>query len=275
MVRLRRSQIIGYCSNWCPDMLDEFSATKIDEKEDSPKASGPGRPDAQASSEAPVEATDDFGKQLQEQMAALMGEIDETPEMRQQIEAMMKQLGAVAEPQSKGKDDAVPKTNETISGPSASSNTEESFQETIRKTMERMQASGKQATAAVASDDSEDILAQMLKDMQGSGIDGAGSEEDFSKMLMGMMEQLTNKDILYEPMKELHDKFPGWMIKNKENTKADDLQRYEEQQRLIGEIVGRFERKGYSDDNAADREFIVERMQKVIERFKIRDVSCR
>lgn len=232
-------------------MLDEFSATKLDSKRDAPTASGPGRPGTQISGNTSEPTPDDFNKQLQEQMAALMGEIDESPEMRRQMEEMMRELGAGAEASA----------TTATAGPSAAP--EETFQETIRKTMERMQASGDQAAAAVASDDGDDILAQMLKEMQGGGLDGAGSEEDLSKMLMGMMEQLTNKDILYEPMKELHDKFPAWMSKNRASTAADDLLRYEEQQRLVGEIVSRFERKGYSDENAADREFIVERMQKV------------
>lgn len=243
-------------------MLDEFSPTKIDTKRDTPALSGPGRPmdtPTLALAEEP-DAAHDFGKQLQEQMAALMGEIDESPEMRQQIENMMKEISAAAEavPQSGGTHGAP----DTTSPPASSSGTEEAFQETIRKTMERMQTSGDQATAAATSDDSDDILAQMLKDMQGGGLGGAGGDEDFSKMLMGMMEQLTNKDILYEPMKELHDKFPGWMTKNRNSTKPDDLQRYEEQQRLVEEIVGKFEEEGYSDSNAADREYIVERMQK-------------
>jgi len=41
------------------------------------------------------------------------------------------------------------------------------------------------------------------------------------------------------------------------------LKRYEEQQSLVREIVARFEKKEYSDGNAQDREYIVERMQKV------------
>ena len=41
------------------------------------------------------------------------------------------------------------------------------------------------------------------------------------------------------------------------------LARFEEQHSLVKEIVGRFERKGYSDENEDDREYIVERMQKV------------
>ena len=84
------------------------------------------------------------------------------------------------------------------------------------------------------------------------------------------MTQLTNKEILYEPMKELHDKYPAWLEKHaKELEKTDkgELERYREQQTLVGEIVGRFERKGYSDEDEGDREFIVERMQKVSSLF--------
>jgi peroxin-19 len=129
-----------------------------------------------------------------------------------------------------------------------------------------MQSSSTAADSAAASSSQDDMLAQMLAAMEsGGGFGGAGGDgdEDFSKVLMGMMEQLTNKDILYEPMKELDDKFPAWMEKNKDKVEKDDLKRYEEQKSLVREIVGRFERKGYSDGNAEDREYIVERMQKV------------
>jgi peroxin-19 len=80
---------------------------------------------------------------------------------------------------------------------------------------------------------------------------------------MGMMEQLTNKEILYEPMKELDEKFPEWLIKNRDATPKDDLKRYEEQQSIVRQIVAKFEEKTYSDSNATDREFIVDKMQKV------------
>ena len=91
-----------------------------------------------------------------------------------------------------------------------------------------------------------------------------------------MMSELTHKEILYEPMKELHDKFPEWIARHK-NDKGDaskdgkaeaavseeDMQRYEQQQRVVAEIVERFERPGYSDDSVENREFVVERMQTV------------
>ena len=241
-------------------MLDEFSATTLDTKQDAPTASGPGRPATSSLSKSAEEVPNDFDKQLQEQMAALMGEINESPEMQQQMEAMMKELGGVGE--TFGLQNGAQATTKSGAAAGAPSAPEETFQETIRKTMERMQASGEQATAAATSNEGEDILSQMLQQMQGEG-SGETSEEDFSKMLMGIMEQLTNKDLLYEPMKELHDKYPDWMSRNREKTPKEDLKRYEEQQRLAGEIVSRLEGKGYSDDNAVDRAFIVERMEKV------------
>ncbi len=245
-------------SNFCIDMLDEFQASKLDEPKDAPQTA-----QAEDFQESDVSdaAADEFSKQLQEQMAALMGSVDESPEMRKEIEAMMKELGAATDPGASADQQTQSKDGAKSKAPATSA--EEPFQETIRKTMERMQASGEQATAAAKSEDSNDMLAQMLKEMQNGGLDGAGDEEGFNKMLMGMMEQLTNKEILYEPMKELHVKFPDWMTKNKSKTKAEDLKRYEEQQRLVAEIVGRFEMKGYSDDKAEDREYIVERMQLV------------
>ena len=214
-------------------------------------------------------------------MAALLGEIDGSPEMRKQLNELMGELTEGAERVLQEEDEK--KAGESSSGAQAtgaktkakaaqaatSAPPDVPFTDTIRKTMERMAASGEQASAAAAAGSSgggseEDMFAALLKEMaSGGGIGGEGSDEDFSKMLMGMMEQLTNKDILYEPMKELDDKFPAWMQENEGKTPEADMARYKEQKDLVREIVGRFERKGYSDEDPADREFIVERMQKV------------
>ena len=157
-----------------------------------------------------------------------------------------------------------PSSSSATGSTSAAAAAEASFQETIKRTMERMQASGEQATAAAAAEGTDDFLAEMLKQMQAGGLDGAeGNEEDFSKMLLGMMEQLTNKEILYEPMKELNEKFPDWLEKNRDKTSKEDLKRYEEQQGLVKQIVARFEEPSYTDSNTADREYIVDKMQKV------------
>ena len=177
--------------------------------------------------------------------------------MQKQFEEMFKQIGAAT-----GDEDESAPAKSAASDPETAK-LDASFQETIRRTMERMKDSGDQATAAAASGASDDFMSEILKQMSTGDLGGEGSEEEFSKMLMGMMEQLTNKEILYEPMKELDDKFPDWLIKNREKTPEEDLKRYENQQVFVREIVAKFEEKTYSDENAADREFIVDKMQKV------------
>ncbi|KAJ4423582.1 Peroxisome chaperone and import receptor [Gnomoniopsis sp. IMI 355080] len=257
------------------DMLDDFKAAKIDSSKptvaDSAQAdlakdahSPPtADPTTSKSKEEDVLSDDDFAKQLQAGMAELMGEIENSPEMAAQFESIFKELGAAAAAGSAPPSSATGASRDAdpaSSAPAGPSGAD--FQETIRRTMERMQASGESATAAATAEGSDDIMAEMLRQMGGEG-GLEGSEEDFSKMLLGMMEQLTNKDILYEPMKELNDKFPEWMENNKDIISQEDKERYEVQESLVKEIVGKFEESTYSDSNTADREYIVERMQKM------------
>ena len=256
-------------------MLDEFN--KADSK---PKAAET-TPTAAAPTTVPSEenhgfgdmnelSEEDFAKHLQEGMAELLGGMDGNPQLAAEFEAMMKNLTtgsaggledllgappAAAEPVGRASGSGEKKT--------AAPKTEENFQETIKKTMEKIQASGAQATAAAQEESTDDILAELMKQMSAGGLDGEGGEEDFSKMLLGMMEQLTNKEILYTPMKELDEKYPEWMEKNAEKTPAADLERYRRIEKIVKEIVAKFEEKTYSDTNVADREYIVERMQLV------------
>ena len=272
-----------------PDVLDQFNA------QPKPAANAPqptSKPPPQQGGHGGLPKDDELAEQLQAGMQDLMGELDSNPEMQKEFERMMAELVRAGEaPNDAEAIDHIGKATEAVhlgedvsagassSGAAAAgagagagkrSNEQQqqqkSFQDTIRKTMERMQASGASADAAAASSGpssaEDDMMAQLMKELQAGGA-GGGGEEDFNKMLMGMMAQLTNKEILYEPMKELDDKFPAWMEKNKANTGKEDLARFEEQRTLVGEIVGRFERKGYSDENEDDREYIVERMQKV------------
>ena len=272
------------------DVLDEFEAKPTLPSEPKPtdtsaksaEPSGPGRPaptTAEAEDATAVLDTDeDLSAHLQAGMSSLITELGSNPEMQQQFEAMMQELIAagaaptqdLAAEHVKRASDSMPVAPEESvkkgTAGSGSKKEKDAFQSTIQKTMERMQASSSAATQAAttsgAAKSEDELFAEMLKSL-GAGDGAGGSEEDFNTMLLSMMSQLTNKEILYEPMKELHEKFPAWMDAHAEGEKKDDLERFREQQRLVGEIVGRFERAGYSDEDEGDREFIVERMQKV------------
>lgn len=239
------------------DLLDEFSAAET--KAVRPRQFGPQPLQIQGETHDDLNTSEkpaaEFSKQLEEQMAALMGSVDESPEMKREIQILMQDLVGVADIEKKSN------TNLAVAQTDTSSS-EKPFQETIRRTMERMQASREKAEIPTADEDPDDIFAQMLREVQNGGLDEATNEEGLSKMLMNVMEELTNKEILYQPMKELHDKFPSWMREHGSSVEEADLLRYREQERLVGEIVGKFDEKGYSDSAPADREFIVERMQK-------------
>jgi peroxin-19 len=157
-------------------------------------------------------------------------------------------------------------TTQASSTPAAAAGEQpDSFNDAIKRTMGRMKESGDKATAAVNEDDiSDDMLAQLLKAVE-AGASGAGEDGDLSKMFMGMMEQLSNKEMLYEPMKELDAKFGPWIEKNKGSGKvsAEDMERFETQARVVKQIVGKFEEKGFSDDDPKCREYVWERMQEV------------
>ncbi|THV77728.1 Pex19-domain-containing protein [Aureobasidium pullulans] len=261
------------------DMLDDFSTASIqDQKQSAPAAtaassSNTAQPTTSSSAKAQPQAPaedDDFARQLQAGMAELLGGLGEDPEMQKQFEQMMKELSAAAEQEAAGTvpsphaadKSSTPKTAPTP--PTSSSAAKPAFASTIEKTMERMQASGQSASAAAASSSEEDMLAKMLKDLESGNFPAMdGDQGDFNSMLMGMMEQLVNKDILYEPMKELHDNFPDWLEKNKDSTPKEDLERYKTQQSVVKDIVDRFEKKDFNDENKEDREYIVDKMQQM------------
>jgi peroxin-19 len=153
----------------------------------------------------------------------------------------------------------------TAAAAAAAAGEPESFNDAIQRTMERMKESGNKATEAATEDDgSDDMLAQLLKAVE-AGAAGAGEDGDLTKMFMGMMEQLSNKEMLYEPMKELDGKFEPWIKENKEGGKVavEDMERYETQAKIVKQIVLKFEEPGYTDDDAKCREYIWERMQEV------------
>ncbi|KAK0268679.1 Peroxisome chaperone and import receptor [Friedmanniomyces endolithicus] len=287
------------------DVLDEFQPPTTTSKTKSPApatipapiASGPGRPPPTDASPAPFPDAGEAAltAQLQAGVADLMSELDANPDMQAQFEKMMAELIAVGSAETDAEAGehlkaaveglpgmpALADGKESSGGGGAGNGKKEAgeggkgFNDTIRKTMARMQNSdftaSAEATAPAGPQSEEDMLAQMLRELQASssgagGDGGAEGEGDFNSLLMSMMTQLTNKEILYEPMKELHDKFPAWMAKQeggKGEVGTEDMARYVEQQRLVGEIVARFETKGYRDENEGDREYIVERMQKM------------
>ena len=280
------------------DVLDQFSANAISTSKVAAPKSEPGKPSSSEPSiptDIPVpsgpsanETSEDFLARLTSEMQDVMGKMSETAPgeaaSKDDLETMGKQLedftykmekeGIAPEDILKailGEDagqkvgDAAHEEKERRESESQSRSrgpeTKTTFEDTIRKTMERMEESGNKATSEVQQKSEEDMLADMLKAMEAGG-EGDG---DLSKMFLGMMEQLTNKDTLYEPMTELNTKFPQWLSENKGKLKKEDYARYARQKEIVKDIVSKFESKGYTDEDPQCREYIWEKMQKMQE----------
>ena len=67
----------------------------------------------------------------------------------------------------------------------------------------------------------DDIMQKMM-----GGFEKMGDKGDMSKIVDDMMKQLLSKEVMYEPMKQICDKFPEWLAENEEQLPAEDYERY-------------------------------------------------
>lgn len=152
----------------------------------------------------------------------------------------------------------------TSSKAASAGKSNKSFEDTIKQTMSRLNdsdAQAKSATQQSTSNSEEDMLAEMLKALDGSG---GGGEDGISKMVLDMMQQLTQKDMLYEPMKELHDQYPEWLQKNKPpKVKQEDYDRYVKQSEIVKDITNKFEEPAFSDEDEKCKTYIWDKMQEM------------
>lgn len=163
----------------------------------------------------------------------------EDPEARSQFEELMKQFG------SEGKPDA----EKQMGG--------KNFDSVMKETMERLKKSGATVDEQILKDQDnsnpEDILSQLL-----TGLDDSGGEGDLnmSKLLVDMLDQLSSKEVLYEPIKNLHQNFPEYLEKNKGIISEEDHHNYTKQYGISSEIIAIFDASDYDDEDKEKREKI-------------------
>lgn len=269
-----------------------------------PSASGPGRPHddllpAHLVPEGPQEgeSEQDFIARLSAEMSKMFSQMPpdaahglQSPEdmakMGKELEAFttkMEEEGIKPEDllkailgEDKGSEIAEAAVQARDAGPSGSSSTAKnttspskptsssSFDDTIRRTMNRLTESDSAATSATksaaAKSEEDDMLAAMLKALE-SG-DGGADSEGVGKMFTDMMHQLTHKDMLYEPMRELHEQYPDWLASNKPpKTAPAEYDRFSKQATIVKDIVTKFEDSSYRDEDEACRTYIWDKMQ--------------
>ncbi|SCV74117.1 BQ2448_6549 [Microbotryum intermedium] len=154
---------------------------------------------------------------------------------------------AFADPTAKGK----AKTASTTSTTSTPQQNPVNFQDAIEASMSKVQQSNtsvdQETSAKTAAGANADPLAAMMASMAGL----EGGEEGLQGMLDEMMGQLMSREVLYEPLKELSDKYPAYLSSNQSILPAEDLKRFQTQATVVSQIVSKFEEQGA--DKAEDQ----------------------
>ncbi|CCO34151.1 Peroxisome biogenesis protein 19-1 AltName: Full=Peroxin-19-1 [Rhizoctonia solani AG-1 IB] len=125
----------------------------------------------------------------------------------------------------------------------ANANADTEFQRTIRQAMDKLKSSDENARASGSGN--EDDFADFLKQLSDGG---DGNEDGLKGMIENMMGQLMGKEILYEPLVEMNDKFPGYFAEHP-NLPEADLKRHKAQQAIVKQLVEIYQKPNYSDDD--------------------------
>lgn len=137
------------------------------------------------------------------------------------------------------------------------------FEYVMKETMERLKKSGSKIDEQAKSGafggggSPEDMILQLLSGM-------GGDDMDVSKLLVDMLEQLSSKEVLYEPIKDLNTKFPAYLEENKDKLNQDKLHNYNQQYEMTAEILKVFDAPDYNDDDKQKREkvnLLLEKLQ--------------
>ncbi|CAE6443530.1 hypothetical protein ACGC1H_006099 [Rhizoctonia solani] len=133
-------------------------------------------------------------------------------------------------------------------------NPDDAFQRTIRQAMDKLKTSDENAKASGPTDEFAELLKQLGQ--------GEQDEEGLQGMIEGMMGQLMSKEILYEPLVEMNDKFPGYFVAHPDLPEAE-LKRYKAQEAIVRQLVEIYQKPDYSDDNAETNKEVLRLMNEM------------
>ncbi|KAL7879344.1 hypothetical protein SRHO_G00015980 [Serrasalmus rhombeus] len=224
--------------------LDDFEKTSVPRA--APEAAAASCAEAQSSGSKPPLLEDsqffeslfegEMANQAKEEWERAMAELaQEEPELLQHFQKLSEAAGKVGtDPASQQEFTSCLK--ETLSG--------------LAKNADNLQAAG------LAGDD-------LAKTLEGLGLEdgeGAGDDGNILPIMQSIMQNLLSKDVLYPSLKEITEKYPEWLNSNRQSLPPEELHRYQQQHRIMGEICSQFER---GSDGESSFENILELMQKL------------
>ncbi|KAG7708607.1 hypothetical protein KL949_004840 [Ogataea haglerorum] len=180
---------------------------------------------------------------------------DEEPNLddKELFGKLLKEIGAQDPDLSKnlgGFLDDIGKQNSGSSSPRPA--TRNNFQDVISETINRLKESGEQVDKSIKEEDGNDeLITSLLKSLDLNldlkGLEGQnGGVEDVGNLLVEMLDKLSSKNVLYEPLNDLYQKFPAW-LENPENQQDGNYTKYQQQYAVIKQIISTFDLPDHED----------------------------
>lgn len=218
------------------DLLDEFDEQVLSKPPGAASQSIPGDSQATSTTKKPSEAPQEDN--FQYDMEQLIKDLNiEDPKAKGEFEHLVKQFETTHRAEAKKAVDP------------------QNFDSVMKDTMERLKKSGENIDEQLKNDPSssnpEDMLTQLLAGLGGGAGDG---DFDMSKLLTDMLEQLSSKDVLYEPIKDLNTKFPDFLKENKDKLPEAEYTRYTKQYEVTNDIMALFESPEFDNESTEKRE---------------------
>ena len=125
------------------------------------------------------------------------------------------------------------------------------FKSVVSKTLERLKENGSKVDSNLAQEEKQrgpdDILTQLLNQLVEGADDADAGEGGVDNAILNILNQMSSKEVLYQPMKDMHIEFTKWMDDN-QNQDNPSMERYTKQYDLVGQIVAVFERDTYTNE---------------------------
>ncbi|KAL4067800.1 Pex19 protein [Scleroderma yunnanense] len=145
------------------------------------------------------------------------------------------------------------------------------FQSRIRNTMDKMKSSESNLTPPPPSSTSGELdelaalfqnLGQMNPGNSAEENIDPNAEKELTSMLEQMMGQLMSKEVLYEPLKELDEKFPSY-LESHSTLSSEDQERYQKQISCIKQLLEIFEAPAYNEEDEETKKKIMDIMSEL------------
>lgn len=138
-----------------------------------------------------------------------------------------KASGSKSSAKKKSAASSTPKTN----GNCSSSSTEADVDRAVQRLLSDMAKAGTDDDDAIPNLDAlmnggnmeamgEEMMESMMKELSAFGASG-----DADDVVDGMMRQLLSKELMYEPMKQVCDRFPAWLAESKAQLSEEEYQK--------------------------------------------------